>query len=1554
MKRTTFLGIFLLIFLLLFPESSPARDLDEIKISGKIKIAFTQTDYTTINYPLAIEFAKYLNVALEEITITWDEAFQINGKIPEDVESNPDIVYTPDIFKRADAIFSTFTILDWRKKLFDFSETLYSAELIMIREGEEAPGGFEELKGKSIAMMHGTSFESRIRQINETIKGGITSVLTEDSEEAKNMLLRGDVWGTVLDADEALNFRALNNNQYKIGIPISPVSKTAFAVEKDNFLRDEIESFFGTIASNGVLDRIFQEMFGLTYAEYYQQISKSSKLDFLQRDLDEIIQSKKIVVALRERNFIYKEGGQKQLMHALAEEFADFLGVQMEFVVTPYFAKYWETDDGRVVKDSVYNPEWFNYFDVACEVIAPLKWRSDKVDLVGIYPSEYTVIVRKGANIKSFEDLRNLKGVTAKGTIYEEILQKNGIDNLYYAPVNDFIPDVSEGKADYTIVYNAFFELSDYPELEVRFILGELNVSWALRKDQPELRAALEEFINKSRRKGLINTLLKAMRGQTLQSTEDFISSYYESFQTGQLPYVLYGTEDGLPQEDVFSIFQDRKGYMWFGTNSGVVRYNGREMKLFNSTNGLIDNTVLDIKQDSAGLIYFATSQGIAVFREDTIMRNILPEISFRSIFVDKSDKKWLLGDDGIFLLGESADDEIAELSSLNEKYPELPENVYAICEDPLTMDKYIATVEGIFIYSESNHTMVKVFDENCYAVFIDVNDSIWISTRVGLFISSMRDLREGTVTQKMRRLNQSLNFSNKLIKGIYQHSFGSVWLISNSEILQVLSTDQKAIKYEKEIGLSNNNILSFWADREDNIWIGFSGGLQRLTNKRGLRNFYPNTINSYIYSAFEDRKGRIWVASHNGMYTYKDQLVNFTPRLSSQTDNFCAALLPSGNILAASSEGLYEIDVNTLQVIRRRKFRNQLMSIESITISENGEIFLLTGRNGIVYYFRNINAAPLTIDNKQTSNIYQLIDLNGSIIGGNKNEILEFREGNIRSIDNIACNIWSMAATDKTLWIGTDCGLGKYEDGKYTGIETDFPGKTIVIKAIIPARNKNCLWLGTNNGFSYYNISDAKIEFTIDSKDGLPGNEITAGNLFIDENDLLWIGTYHGLSNFNIRARANRTYAPLCYIENISLNGNAIDREDGKVFRHFENNLVFEISGLSYSDERSIEYEFYLRGVENDYTSYHKGPEYKAYFNNLPSGKYEFIYKAKGKNNIWGYAQKYEFTIKKAWYKTWMFRVTMIILFILFAWSFYKIRVRTIEAQKRRLKMLVGERTHDLEVANIEIEAQRDLATSQRDRISQQKKEIEDSIYYAQRIQQSLLPARELLDQVLPEHFIFFKPRDIVSGDFYWANLVNGNLIITAADCTGHGVPGAFMSMLGIAFLNEIVNKHELKDASNILNQLRNEIIQALGQQGIEGEAKDGMDMALCIIDRGKNNLQFAGANNPLYLIRNKELLVTRGDKMPVAIHDKMPPFTSHSVPLKKGDSIYLFSDGYADQFGGPRDKKFLYKTFKQLLVDISDKSMIEQGQILEQTIADWMGHSDQIDDMVIIGIRI
>ncbi len=309
--------------------------------------------------------------------------------------------------------------------------------------------------------------------------------------------------------------------------------------------------------------------------------------------------------------------------------------------------------------------------------------------------------------------------------------------------------------------------------------------------------------------------------------------------------------------------------------------------------------------------------------------------------------------------------------------------------------------------------------------------------------------------------------------------------------------------------------------------------------------------------------------------------------------------------------------------------------------------------------------------------------------------------------------------------------------------------------------------------------------------------------------------------------------------------------------------------------------------------------------------------------------------------------------LFIFILIFFFSILVyRQFQAKKKANKKL--------EDQNIQIVKQKEEIEKQRDLANKQKKDITDSIEYAKRIQTALLPPLSFIRRSLPEHFILFKPRDIVSGDFYWMMNKDDKIIIAAADCTGHGVPGAFMSMLGTAFLNEIVtkiveNKHVYSlQANEILNQLRTYIIESLHQSGANNESKDGIDMALCIIDPEKQKLQFAGAHNPLYLIRNNKLKLIKGDRMPVSIHQNAhKPFTNHEMDIHEDDVVYIFSDGFVDQIGGPKHRKFMSRNFQELLLKIHHKPMDVQEQILEKTFHDWKGDYIQLDDILVIGMK-
>lgn len=288
----------------------------------------------------------------------------------------------------------------------------------------------------------------------------------------------------------------------------------------------------------------------------------------------------------------------------------------------------------------------------------------------------------------------------------------------------------------------------------------------------------------------------------------------------------------------------------------------------------------------------------------------------------------------------------------------------------------------------------------------------------------------------------------------------------------------------------------------------------------------------------------------------------------------------------------------------------------------------------------------------------------------------------------------------------------------------------------------------------------------------------------------------------------------------------------------------------------------------------------------------------------------------------------------------------------KKEANIKLEEKNRTISFQKDEIEEQKNLAEAQRDQIAYQKKHITDSIMYAKRIQTALIPSLELFSDKL-QHFVLYKPLAIVSGDFYWVSAQGSKQVIISADCTGHGVPGAFMSMLGVTLLNEIVNGKHILMPDQIIENLRQGVIKSLNQVADEDSVKDGMDISVCVVDFAENILWWAGANNPLYLVRGNELIHYRADKMPASIHYRMQPFTLHKIELRKGDAFYTFSDGYADQFGGPKQKKYMSSQLKETLVSMAGMPMLKQAERLNEIFEDWKGDSPQVDDVTLIGVR-
>jgi serine phosphatase RsbU (regulator of sigma subunit)/ligand-binding sensor domain-containing protein len=496
---------------------------------------------------------------------------------------------------------------------------------------------------------------------------------------------------------------------------------------------------------------------------------------------------------------------------------------------------------------------------------------------------------------------------------------------------------------------------------------------------------------------------------------------------------------------------------------------------------------------------------------------------------------------------------------------------------------------------------------------------------------------------------------------------------------------------------------------------------------------------------------------------------------------------------------------------------------------------------------------------------------------------------------------------------------------------------------------------------------------------------------IYVEEEGLLWAGMSSTLYSFNpaVAYRYDKPFSALirsvtigedstifngAFREGDSLHAITVNRQPADMtptLSYRLNNMSFHFAAPFFENEDAIEYSYFLEGLSSNWSKW--SGESKIPFNNLGEGTYTFRVKARNVYGVESSEAAYSFKILPPWYRTIIAYILYVILLGVFIWAVVKYNTRRLQLEKIHLEKLVQERTAEVVKQKEEIEAQRD-------EIIAQKKDITDSIRYASRIQQAVLPSEKMMNDELPDHFILFKPRDIVSGDFYWMTQRDEKIFLVVADCTGHGVPGAFMSMLGMSFLNEIVNKSSIEQANLILNELREHVIAQLKQTGREeGETKDGMDLSLMIIDKKNKKIQFAGANNPLYLIRpltveemanpvaeddlprgnlrneKYELVQINADKMPIGISAHLgKSFTNTEIDLHSGIALYISSDGYEDQFGGPNGKKFLSKSLKRLLLKIQGKPMAEQKKVLDNTIEEWRGDLDQVDDILMMGVML
>ena len=967
--------------------------------------------------------------------------------------------------------------------------------------------------------------------------------------------------------------------------------------------------------------------------------------------------------------------------------------------------------------------------------------------------------------------------------------------------------------------------------------------------------------------------------------------------------WTVFTTDNSeITDNHITCIVPDKKGNLWVGTKNGLNFYNIvlNKFTAYTVDNGLTANHINCIIKDIYNNFWIGTPKGITYY--DTEMK-VFTQYSEANGLSSNNVTSISIDHEGIIWIGTIS-------GGLNRFDP---------------VDKTFMVIK----HDATDHHSLSI--NSILAIYPDKSNILWIGTSLGGVNKWNRAAEDVFVFRHNPYNNNSL--SSSLVRSIFEDNEGTIWIGTvDGGLNRWHVEDDNFMTYKHTDGdpttISQNHVRIIFEDSKQNFWIGTANEGLNLFDKntdKVIKQFKhdendPKSIsNNVLWRMIEDDEGRLWIATMGGGLNYFDN-ENFT---------FSAYTHQKNNPNSISSDFVTTV------------FKDSKNRIWVGTI--NGFNQFLPDQDKFVRYQYDENN-PNSISNNR---IYSII---------------EDSKGNI--------------------WIGTKGGLNKFivERKKffsYTTQNSDLPNN--VFMGLLEDNEGN-IWGTTNRGLSKFNPASKAVR-TYDIRDGLQGNEFLVGSFLKTKDDGFIVGGINGFNAFYPeKIKDNQNIPSLVITEFLVSNhelklDSAISEKKIIHLKHYQNDISFAFVALDYIYPSKNQYKYKLEGYDDDwvYSKFQRNAKYT----NLKPKKY--VFQVRGSNNdaVWNEEGiQVVIIIKPAIWQTLWFRISSIFFVLGMVVGIVFWRIRSLQRQKRLLTEEVDRQTSEIKLKNValtqqkeeieaqrdEIEEQRDIANEQRDLLASQKKDIEDSIKYAKRIQTAALPEDGYLDRILPEYFILFRPRDIVSGDFYWAGEKENKVVVIAADCTGHGVPGAFMSMLGISFLNKIVSEKMIIKSNEILDRLRDNVIQALHQSKDNFESKDGMDIALTVINYDTNTLYYSGGNNPLYLIRDKELIQYKGDKMPIAIYDVMDPFTFHEVKYQKDDTIYMFSDGFPDQFGGIRGKKFMYGRFKKLLISISDKPMQEQKQILEKTLDEWQTYPNkitgkdyfgQIDDIVVFGIK-
>ena len=1112
-----------------------------------------------------------------------------------------------------------------------------------------------------------------------------------------------------------------------------------------------------------------------------------------------------------------------------------------------------------------------------------------------------------------------------------------------------------------------------------------------------------------------------------------------------------YDMEQGLDDPYILRIRQNKNGEILYGTSgNGAGIFDGINFRFFNCTNGLKSNVVQDICEDNFGNLWFATIGGGLSKFDGSTFRNYdsidgIDDNAIWSILNDSKGNIWFGTEKGsLYSFDGKVFTNWSKTKDLKIRY------IREIFEDSKGNIWFGSNHMGFAVYDGNNFKIYNkdngLPNNHVLGICEDKKGNIWLTTYGG----GLCKFSNGTFTT----YGKESGLESLILCDVICDKGGDLWVASSGNGMFRFD-GKKFTPFSVSEGLSHNVVLSLLEDRYGNIWAGtFGGGINKYTAKQFSYFSQAEGLSGNVVRAILQRNDSSYVFTTSGagfsIYNGKEFRNYTNGQQIPSLFVLCAIKDKNGDIwLGTSGGGICRFDgthfytLTTSQGLTSNYFISMFYGADGeIYAGSYGTGLNIIRENNIVHYGKNEGLPSININA-----ICQ--DLNKNVWIGTETGLYLLSNGKISQqyseyfnktypVSTIICD------PKGNILIGTDGnGLFILDNEHFEFINNTNGLCNNHVKSLAVDSRKG-IWVGTSNGIAYLNPrkGNAQQKYLITNygrPEGYTGSACMNNSIYIDHTNKIWIGTGRKLLCIDPEKEKLNFLPPVVKIEKLDLFFENIDWKHYSdsgivtfekieswtnlplhlVLPYNQNHLTFSFKGINLNCPEKTTFKYMLMGMDQTWNPITN--ENKAVYSNISPGKYTFKVIAINENGITSENEaSYSFEILPPWWEQTWFRVFAIIVFITSVIVIIKWREKKLVRDKQKLEKIVEERTaevvkqrDEIQSKNVvlsqqkeeilsqrdEIETQMEEIATQRDLVLEQKQQIEiihteltDSIHYAKRIQNAILPKMDVFHESGFDYFTVFLPRNIVSGDFYWAAKINSHLVFCVADCTGHGVPGAFMSMLGISFLNEIVKKEKNVNASQILNELREHIVNSLQQKGLSGESKDGMDISLCTLDIENLKLQFAGANNPLYLVKppvslsqrpelvegvveekgvshtstepalskanvlsvTQNLLELKGDKMPIAIYEKMDPFNNYEIKLEKGDAIYLFSDGYADQFGGPKNKKFMYKAFKELLITNFNEPLNLQKERIEENIIKWMGKNEQVDDITVLGIKI